>query len=129
MKTSYTSVYDYAIRNPFVLFAVVGFIVMTVVHASYTLSTQFTKTIAVDRTFTGVEGTAVSDSTLIQTTYNVVDRKGEVFEVVNSLWLWSWDKPMMWALFKPGKTYRVHGFGKYVGILSWYPSIVHVAEV
>jgi hypothetical protein len=130
MKTSYTNVYHYTTQSPLLWFAVVVFLVLTVAHAGYVYSTRFTRTITVDRTFTGVEGESVSPSmTSVHTSYNVVDDTGEMFEVVNSPWLWSWDKTNVWGSLKPGKKYRIHGFGKYVGMLDWYPSIVHVTEV
>jgi hypothetical protein len=120
---------EYFNQNLKVILTLVGILFVTLLHAAYALGTQFTKTITVDRTFTGVEGETNANTSTIQTSYNVIDIKGDLFEVVNSLWLWSWDKTRTWSLLKPGEQYQIHGFGKYVGMLNWYPSIVHATEV
>jgi hypothetical protein len=120
---------EYFNRNLKTILALVGILVAIMAHAAYELTTQFTKTITVDRTFTGIDSETNSNQMSFHTSYNVLDTRGDIFEVVNSLWLWSWDKTRMWGLLKPGEQYQIHGFGKYVGMLSWCPSIVHVAKV
>ena len=104
------------------------FVILILAHIIFVFTTRFTKTITVRKTYTGLEDDSTTQYTDMHVTYNVVDTEGEVYDVVNSLWLWSWDKAGTWATLKTGKTYTVHGYGYYVGMLDWHPCIVHVEK-
>lgn len=109
---------------------IIAFVLLSIIaHVIFVFTTRFTKTITVRKTYTGLEDDSTSQYTNIHVTYNVVATNGEIYDVVNSLWLWSWDKSAIWAKLKPGKTYTVHGYGYYIGMLDWHPCIVHVDDV
>lgn len=104
---------------------VVVLVLLLIGHAVYAYSTAFTRTLTIRKTYTGVDS-ASSDShgSDIFTTYNVVASSGQVYEVVNSLWYWSWNKVDTWGAMRAGGTYRVTGYGVYSGFMGWVPYIL-----
>lgn len=104
-----------------IMYGVIGFIVLSlVVTLGVTYGTAFTRTIAVHRTYTGVK--------VGNTHYFVETTDDTIYEVESSM-LWGFFEPAeLWNRFAAGKRYTVRGFGMRVGVLGWYPTIVHAEE-
>tara|TARA_Y200000002_G_C22653389_1_gene652389 strand:- start:875 stop:1279 length:405 start_codon:yes stop_codon:yes gene_type:complete len=114
-------------RSNYTTIVIAIVIISFVVHLVYVLSTKFTKTITVKKTYTGVEDESSGNGYYdMYTTYMVVDTNNEVYQVSNSLWFWEWDAPEEWGKLSKGQTYTVNGYGKRVGFFGMYPQIVKV---
>lgn len=110
--------------NKIIIYVLIG-LIGVILTAAYSLSTHFTKEITVEKTYTGVKGSGGKYSS-IESQYMVIDTKGHIYEVTNSLWYMQWDASEEWAKLEKGKTYNVSGFGKRLGIMGMYPHIVRV---
>lgn len=119
-----TLVPDILRKNSYGL-CVVVVVILAIVHMVYVYSTRFTQRITVQRTYTSLE----SDSRNIQTTYHVVATSGHVYDVSNSIWLWSWGAADKWAALQQGKTYTVSGYGKSFSMVDMHPQITSVSGI
>ena len=104
-------------------------VAFAVAHIIFVFTTRFTKTITVLKKYTSLEDHSTTKYMDIEVKYNVIARDGEVFSVVDSLWLWSWNKVSTWDKLTPGKTYKIEGYGYSVNMLNWHPNIVRIQEV
>jgi hypothetical protein len=105
--------------------AIAIIVVSTIVHMVYVYSTRFTKRITIQRAYTSIE----DDPHSIHTTYHVVATSGHVYDVSNSIWLWSWGAADKWAALQKGKTYTVSGYGKYFSMVDMHPQITSVSGI
>ena len=94
---------------------IVVVLALVLFSAAFVWLTTFEKEVTVSNTYTKYRE------------YYFVDEAGDVYEVNDSLWHWSWGEAENWLSLKEGRSYRVRGYGfRFAPILGMYPQITSV---
>ncbi len=92
-------------------------------NITYYNTTKFTKTITVRKVYTRNRSKDTGDQ------YFVVDTDNKVYQVDNLWFKLDFNRADDWASLVEGHTYKVHGYGKRVGVADMYPTITSVEKV
>lgn len=109
----------YKLYNEWWFWFCVIIVVLFVGGLIYQLFTGFTKTITVSKTYTDIVGGRYSSSSR----YMVVDTNNNIYNFSDVWWRGDFNRVEEWNELKPGKKYRVNGWGYRVQWLGQYPQI------
>lgn len=63
------------------------------------------------------------------TLYMIVDSKGDLYKVENSIWWTQYNRAEEWAKIDKDKSYRIRGSGIRNGYMGWYPRVYRAKEI
>ena len=98
------------------------FIIITILNFIYVYLTKFKKTLMIDEKYTYGSNNSKGNQT-------ISDKKGNVYIVKNSLYLWHWTSTELFYKINKNEKYIVEGYGLRIPFLGFFPNVTKANKI